>query len=159
MEMEDPSLMTAVGAPWGLPIPPETSPIRQYLFIQMWVSFLAGNYAIGETDELAVRYIAANELFRSQAGRDYWKSVGRTQAEGYKGRRKRFFQILGEEYEKNLSTNVPISDPVKESELHMSAGAPSLARTDQTQRWGLVALAAAVGLLAGRCWHDKKLQR
>jgi Family of unknown function (DUF6082) len=159
MEMGDPSLMTAVGAPWGLPIPAEASRIRQYLYIQMWVSFLAGNYLIGETDELAVRYIAANELFRSQAGRDYWKSVGQTQAEGSKGRRKQFFQILGEEYEKTLSNDVPISDPVKASEPRLPSGAGSVVHGNQAQRWGSIAVAATVGLLAGRLWRDKKVQQ
>ena len=42
MEMADPSLMTAVGAPWGLSIPPDSLRIRQFLYIQMWISFLCG---------------------------------------------------------------------------------------------------------------------
>jgi uncharacterized protein DUF6082 len=76
MEMEDPALMTAVGAPWDLSIPAESEPIRQYLYIQMWVSFLAGNYVIGETSEPVVRYIAEHEIFRSNAGRMYWQAAG-----------------------------------------------------------------------------------
>jgi len=55
MEMDDPALMTAVGAPWGYPIPAESTAIRQHLYVQMWVTFLLGNYAIGETSEAQVR--------------------------------------------------------------------------------------------------------
>lgn len=47
MEMDEPSLMTAIGAPWGLPIPAESERIREHLYIHMWVSFWAGSYVVG----------------------------------------------------------------------------------------------------------------
>lgn len=42
MAMSDPSLMTASGAPWDLDIPSDSSSIRQFLYVQLWVSFLGG---------------------------------------------------------------------------------------------------------------------
>jgi hypothetical protein len=48
MEMDDPALMTAIGAPWGLPIPAESARIRDHLYIHMWANFWAGNYVVGE---------------------------------------------------------------------------------------------------------------
>ena len=39
MEMDDPALMTAIGAPWGLPIPAESARIRDHLYIHMWATF------------------------------------------------------------------------------------------------------------------------
>jgi hypothetical protein len=74
MQMEDPDLMTASGAPWGLAIPSESAPIREFLYIQIWISYLLGNYVIDEISEAALRYVIANELFRSRAGRDYWEA-------------------------------------------------------------------------------------
>ena len=71
--------MTAGGAPWDLDIPSDSSSIRQFLYVQIWISFLGGNYTIGELPESAVRHIAAHELFRSEAGRNYWAAVGRVQ--------------------------------------------------------------------------------
>lgn len=38
MQMRDPALMTASGAPWGLAILSESVPIRDFLYIQIWIS-------------------------------------------------------------------------------------------------------------------------
>ena len=61
--------MTAMGAPWGLNLPAGSGPIREYLYVQMWVSFWAGDYTIGEMSDSTVRGLGARELFRSKAGR------------------------------------------------------------------------------------------
>src|SRR5215813_13517069 len=37
MQMDDPTFMSATGAPWNLPIPAESTSIREYLYIHMWV--------------------------------------------------------------------------------------------------------------------------
>jgi hypothetical protein len=106
MELEDPSLMTAMGAPWGLPLEPDSGVIREFLFIQMWVSFLAGNYVIGESSTLNVRGFAADELFRSRSGRLYWELVGQGQLASSSGRRNRFFRLINEEYAKVIASGV-----------------------------------------------------
>lgn len=152
MEMEDPALMTAKGAPWGLAIPAESEPIRQYLYIQMWISFLAGNYVIGESPDPAVRYIAENELFRSRAGRSYWERVGHIQLANSKGRRRRFFRILDEEYKKVVTANVPIAEAVRMSTPPASTQASM--HEGQIRRLAVVAAtAAAIGLMGGRFWR------
>ena len=113
IEMDDPSLMTAGGAPWGLNIPYESSAIREHLYVQMWV-FLAGNYALGELSDGSARYLASHELFSSEAGRRYWAEVGKLQLAHSTGRRKRFFRILDIEYEGLISSGVPVRRPDKD---------------------------------------------
>jgi hypothetical protein len=75
MEMEDPALMTAMGAPWGLPIPAESAKIRAHLYIHMWTTFWAGNYVVGELTGPAARKLVRSELFNSTAGRKYWATI------------------------------------------------------------------------------------
>ena len=113
MELNDPSLMTAVGAPWGLNLPAESGPIREYLYVQMWVSFWAGNYTIGEMSDSTVRQLGARELFRSKAGRSYWAMIGEVQVANSSGRRNRFFRLRG--VQKVISDGLPIVEPVKAS--------------------------------------------
>lgn len=150
MTMDNPELMTALGAPWGFPIPPESGPIRDHLYIQMWVSFLAGNFAIGELTEPAARYSAKRELFGSKAGRDYWAAVGRLQLEGTKGRRHKFFQILDEEYEKAISMDTPVAKPIKVSPKTSNN---SCEARRYAQRLGLITSAAVIGALVHRMWR------
>jgi Family of unknown function (DUF6082) len=154
IELEDPVLMTAGGAPWGLPISSDFTSIRQFLFVQMWISFLAGNYAIGESSEAGVRHIAANELFRSKAGRSYWEAVGQSQLDISRGRSKHFFQILDEEYKKVLSGKVPLADPIRTSDPSEGSITSSNVRNkEQALRLGLIVAAATTGVLAERFWH------
>jgi Family of unknown function (DUF6082) len=75
MEMEDPALMTAMGAPWGLPIPAESAKIREHLYIHMWTTFWAGNYVVGELTGPAARKLVRGELLNSNAGRRYWATI------------------------------------------------------------------------------------
>jgi Family of unknown function (DUF6082) len=147
MELDDPSLMNAFGAPYGLSIPNDF--IRQFLFIQMWVSYLSGNYAIGESSEANIRQFAANELFRSTAGRSYWKAAGQLQLGLSKGRRNRFFRLLDDEYEKALSRNVPIASPVMTNNSSTTSSITVNASREQARQLGLIAAAAAIGAFAG----------
>jgi hypothetical protein len=114
MEMDDPGLMTAMGAPRGLPIPANAAAIRGFLYVRMWTTFLAGSFAIGEIAESDARYLAAHEIFGSQAGRDFYAAIGKAHVEHSTGRRQRFYEILNEEYSKVVSENIPVAEPVKE---------------------------------------------
>jgi hypothetical protein len=148
MAMDDPSLMTAGGAPWDLDIPSDSASIREFLYIQMWVSFLAGNYTIGELPESSVRHLAAHELFRSRAGRNYWRAVRQSQIENSIGRRKHFFRTLDDEYKKTISSGVPVASPVRISKH------PDNSKT--IQHVCMIAGAAIIGTLAGRLWRHGK---
>lgn len=156
MVMDDPSLMTAAGAPWGLNIPPESGAIREHLYIQMWVSFLAGNYTIGELSDETARDLAARELFSSEAGRRYWAEVGKLQIEHSSGRRNRFFRILDDEYKGLISSGVPVRGLVKITETSPSTQAPWLAYIRPIQEPSIVIAAAVIGALAGRFWPRRK---
>ena len=149
MAMGDPSLMTAGGAPWDLDISPDSSSIRQFLYVQLWVSFLGGNFTIGELPEPAVRHIAGHELFRSEAGRNYWAAVGQVQTANSSGRRKRFFHILDDEYRKAISSGISTATPINAGD---SRGRPLDSATVQTRRTRqlcTLVVATAIGALAG----------
>lgn len=155
MEMGDPKLMTAMGAPWGLPIPADAAAIRGFLYIRMWTTFLAGNLTIGEIAESEVRYLAAHEIFGSQAGRDFWAAVGRTTVERSAGRRHKFYQILDDEYGKIISEGVPVAEPIREvspaeSGLPRDVYDSKFIRHDQIKQLGIIAVAATAGVLAER---------
>jgi hypothetical protein len=156
LELNDPSLMTAGGAPWDLDIPPESTAIRAFLYVRMWVAFLGGNYTIGELSETDVRHIAAHELFRSEAGRNYWAAIGHLQFKNSRGRRKRFFGILEEEYRKVIDSGVPVATPVKVTDTSRRSQTPSEVRWRAVRRLCGLTLAATVGVVAGKVWTDKK---
>jgi uncharacterized membrane protein len=153
LAMGDPALMTAAGAPWDLDIPADSSSIRQFLYVQVWVSFLSGNYMIGELPESSVRHLAAHEIFRSQAGRNYWKAVGQVQISNSKGPRKRFFRILDDEYNKAISSGVPVARSIKVTE-------PSTGRAKSRAQAGRqlskFVAATIIGIIAGRLWQHRK---
>ena len=158
MQLDDPTLMTAMGAPWGLDIPSESTPIREHLYVQMWVSFLAGNYTIGEISESAVRGLAERELFHSSAGRKYWATAGQLQIANSSGRRKHFFRFLDEEYKKAISTGAPIAGPVKISDAPAKDQTSSVIDTKPVQQLCIVAIAAITGTIAGQLWRRRKVQ-
>lgn len=113
MEMEDPTLMTAMGAPWGLPIPAESTRLREHLYIHMWTSFWAGNYAVGEVTAAAVRKMVRGELFNSTAGRAYWAAVRENVLATNEGKYRGFARIVDKEYQKVIADNIPAAEPVK----------------------------------------------
>ena len=149
MELDDPGLMSAMGAPWGLEIPADSTTIREYLYVQMWVSFWAGNYVIGELPDMMIRHLAANELFRSSMGRIYWEAVGRLQLSHSGGRRHRYFRILDEEYRRVKSENIPVVERV------MSGGSEAVnhvvprIKNYSSSRYLLLVGATATGIMIG----------
>jgi hypothetical protein len=153
MELEDVSLMNAFGAPYGLPISADFTSIRQFLFVHMWVSYLAGNYAIGESSKSAIRTFAANELFRSKAGRGYWDAVGEVQLRDSIGRRNHFFRVLDDEYKKAISNNVPVNDPVTTGNLSIAPSGPLDIRKRRAQLISIVVASTVIGAFAQRFWH------
>jgi hypothetical protein len=147
MEMDDPTLMTAIGAPWGLPIPAESARIRDYLYIHMWATFWAGNYVVGELNTAAVRGVARAELLSSEAGRTYWAAVRERVLTTNEGRYLRFARIVDEEYQRMIASNVPVNDPIR------IINYPSDSATHWKRRlrhFALVCAAAMIGILAGR---------
>jgi hypothetical protein len=158
MAMADPSLMTAGGAPWDLDISADSSSLRQFLYVQIWVSFLGGNYTIGELPESAVRHIAEHELFRSQAGRNYWAAVGQVQIAHSAGRRNKFFLILNDEYNRVMSSGIPPAKPIQENDVAREAWAQSTLRRASMQQLYKLTAAVLIGVLAGRLWRHKGSQ-
>src|ERR1700761_5548771 len=113
MEMDDPALMTAMGAPWGLPIPAESARIREHLYIHMWATFWAGSYVVGELSTPAARKMARAELLSSKAGREYWAAIRENVLSTNEGKYRRFSQIVDREYHKVIAEDVPTNKPVK----------------------------------------------
>ncbi len=113
MQMEDPALMNVTGAPWNLPISPDSSSIREHLYMHMWVGFWAGNYVMGEMSSEAVRVTARNELLNSQAGRAYWAAVGQRLLDTSTGKYNRFTRIFDEEYQNIMAKKIPVATPVE----------------------------------------------
>ena len=147
MEMEDPTLMTAIGAPWGLPIPAESEKIREHLYVHMWASFWAGNYVVGEMTNLAVRKIASGELLNSKAGRAYWAAVRDNLLSTNQGRYRRFARIVDEEYQKILMSNAPTNESVRITE--QLDNFPS-SRQRKLRQLALIGATLMAGVLAGR---------
>ena len=147
MEMDDPALMTAIGAPWGLPIPAESAIIRDHLYIHMWANFWAGNYVVGELNAAAVRWVARAELFSSKAGRTYWAAVRERILNTSEGKYLRFARIVDEEYQKVIASNVPVADPVR---ITNYANDSTTHRKSELRHFALVSAALITGALAGR---------
>lgn len=148
MEMEDPNLMTAAGAPWGLPIPAESQQIREHLYLHMWTLFWSGSYAVGEMTDAATRMMVANELFNSAAGRRYWANVRDNILNTTAGRYRRFALIVDGEYQKIIARNTPVADPIRVSGEPAEPAPPD----PPENHWclTLTGAALAIGLLAGR---------
>jgi hypothetical protein len=113
MEMEDPTLMTAIGAPWGLRIPADSVRIREHLYIHMWTSFWAGNFVVGEMTASTVKKMARSELLNSSAGRRYWSNVRDNVLSTNEGKYRQFALIVDREYKNVISNNIPVANPVK----------------------------------------------
>lgn len=159
LELADPSLMTAMGAPWDVDIPSDSKSIREFLYVQLWVSFWGGNYAIGDLSESAVRHFAAHELFRGKAGRVYWAAVGSLQMMNSTGRLNKFFGILDDEYKKVLSSGVPPARPVEVDNRLTKPSLTSAICTKPVQQACIAAIAAFAGAAASRVWRDKRNER
>jgi Family of unknown function (DUF6082) len=147
MEMEDPALMSAVGAPWGLPIPPESAKIREHLYIHMWTSFWAGNYVVGEMTDPAVRKMARGELLNSIAGRTYWANIRDNVLSTNEGKYRHFALIVDEEYRKVMADNIPVAPPI---EVTGHSAHSSVQRETGREPLIIVVAALMTGVLAGQ---------
>jgi Family of unknown function (DUF6082) len=156
LELEDPSLMEALGAPWGLDIPSDNVSLREFLYVQMWVSFIAGRYVAGDTPESTVRQWAAFELFRGRAGRTYWEAAGPRQIMNSKGRSNSFFRLLDDEYKRALSSGVPVVGSTKIDTAPSAPRGTAEVHTKSLERIFIAVTAAIIGILAGRLWRRKK---
>jgi hypothetical protein len=155
LELEDPSLMAAMGAPWGNEMPSDRKSLREFLYVQMWVSFLSGNYATGELSASTVRQFAALELFRGKAGRIYWAAVGKRQLANSKGHYNEFFRLLDAEYKSVISSGVPEAGPIDDDTVAASPGFISKMYTDYFGQVAGVVLTVIIGVLAKRLWRCK----
>lgn len=158
IELADSSLMTAMGAPWDVDIPSDAKSIREFLYVQLWVSFWGGNYATGDLSEAAVRHFAAHELFRGRTGRVYWSAVGRLQMMNSKGRLNKFFRLLDDEYKNMISSGVSPADPIEEVDAPARSSISSPPYAKVLQQVCVVATAAFIGALASRLWWCKRAQ-
>jgi hypothetical protein len=147
MEMEDPTLMTAIGAPWGLPIAPESARIREYLYVHMWTSFWAGNFVVGEISTAAARKMARAELLSSTAGRAYWSAVRENVLSTNEGKYQRFARIVDEEYWEIIRNGIPVNDPVKVT--HQVSGHDN-GRKNMLRQVMLAGAMLVTGVVAGR---------
>jgi len=147
MAMEDPALMTAMGAPWDLPIPADSQVIREYLYVHMWATFWAGNYVVGELTAQAVRKLARSELFNSNAGRRYWAAIRLNVLSTNEGKYRRFAQIVDEEYQKVMASNTPVAAPVR---ITVPPAEAPLLNKRVIQLAILIGAVAATGALGGR---------
>lgn len=147
MQMDDPTLMTAMGAPWGLPIPAESAKIREHLYIHMWTAFWAGNYVVGEMTAPTVRKVVRGELFNSKAGRTYWAAIRDNVLSTNEGKYRHFALIVDDEYHKVLASNAPVADPVRAT-THTANSA--IRRKRDLQRSALVGAALVTSVLAWR---------
>jgi Family of unknown function (DUF6082) len=147
MEMEDPALMTAIGAPWGLPIPAESAEIRAHLYIHLWATFWAGNYVVGEMAEPAVRKLVRSELFNSNEGRRYWATIRDNVLSTNEGKYRHFALIVDDEYQKVLMNKVPVAEPIK---VTAHAGNLPPYPKKELPRFVLLGAVLVTGILAGR---------
>jgi hypothetical protein len=147
MEMDDPALMTAMGAPWGLPIPAESAEIRAYLYIHMWTTFWAGNYVVGELTGQAARKLVKNELFNSIAGRKYWTTIRENVLSTNEGKYRHFALIVDEEYWKVVASDAPVAQPVRATGYRDD---PEPGRKREYLRLALLGATLIIGILTGR---------
>jgi hypothetical protein len=147
MEMDDPALMTAIGAPWGLPIPAESAKIRAHLYVHMWTTFWAGNYVVGEMTGPAVRKLVRSELFNSGAGREYWATIRENVLSTDEGKYRRFALIVDQEYWNVLASNVPVAEPIKVTGYMDN---PASFQKKECPRFVLLGATLITGVLAGR---------
>lgn len=155
LELEDPSLMAAMGAPWGVDIPSDSASLREFLYVQMWVSYWAGSYVTGEMPASVLRNLASDELFRGRAGRAYWAAVGQRQVINSKGRRNNFFRLLDDEYEKVISSGVPVAGPIRGDNGSSPSIKVSTINAKPLERAHVVAILALIGILVGWLFRCK----
>lgn len=146
-------MLLATGAPWDLPLPDEPEPLRQYLYVQIWVSQLARQYTIGGTSEIVIRSIAEHELFRGAAGRNYWEITGRRQLSATQGRQRKFFEIIDEEYRKAVS-RWAVATPPRPVVLAENNHVPDSAGAGLTGQVLTTVAALGAGIAAGWIWRS-----
>jgi len=151
MELEDPDLMWASGAPWGMAIPADHRVLRRHLFAHMWLSFWEDQFLLNEMSAKSVR-LAVRELFNGNPAREYWESAGDGRLSSNEGRILQFLRIVDEEYRSAIKTPPAVTPEEvtrsRKEEPRLIArrnhlGAPISAFVP-------CAVAAALGLLLGR---------
>ena len=63
MEMDDRSLMAAVGAPWDTPSLADANKIREHLYIHMWVNYWRQLYILRQMNDDLVRSVSGGKFF------------------------------------------------------------------------------------------------
>lgn len=97
MAMEDPDLDEC----WGpVPAPDDQKSRKQQLYTNMIIAAWEMSYETGATPEQRVRY-NANEMFRGEVGRTFWRNSRESRLSTSANRReRRFHQVLDEEYQR-----------------------------------------------------------
>jgi hypothetical protein len=141
--IDNPSFISS----WGY-IPPEGSSledVRMAGYTNMIVSFWGTGYTTGWLDEGEVRR-SFKDMFRGEAGREYWEASRSAWHENADRRKRRFARIAEAEYRKAIVAGpalVASSAWRLPEEIELSEAEPSLVSRDK----GLV-VAFAVGFLA-----------
>lgn len=157
LELDDPSLIAATGAPWGRNIPSDVASLREFLYVQMWVSFWASIYATGGMRASVVRSLASDEIFKGEAARTYWSAVGQQQLATSKGRYNQFFRLLDEEYNKAISSGIHVAGPVMVASASvLSNEITSRKVSDLLKKLSVVLVGAILGVLADRHLRQKR---
>jgi hypothetical protein len=155
MAMDDPFYLRV----WGPFAPPDTDRYREHMYANLIVSHWQMDWEVGTLDEEHLREVAAIFL-QGEIGNRFWHDVRemRMKAEGSQRRRRRFLQIIDQEYRQAVIVPFDESGSVGAS----GVDAPSEpTRADRSTRWkviGTLALGAVVGTEVG-AWMLRRRRR
>jgi hypothetical protein len=149
MEMESPFYMDVLGIPWGQTVGlPDYDSLRRNHLVHMWVSYWEGRYELREMSDSMIRYMAASELFVSDAARQYWSLTRKVKLENYKGRRRRFSVIMDEEYSKAIASGTPAATINRSNPSNVTTAVSR--QMSSTESKILICFATGAAILAGR---------
>lgn len=148
LELDDPDLMWASGAPWAMMIPLDYKSLRQHVFVHMWLSFWEDQFLLNEMSASAAR-LAARELFHGAPAREYWRQARDSRLSSSQGRRLRFLRLMDEEYENALSAPPAVPPTNADNATDNSGACISFGRPGVAVA-AVACFAATAGLLVGR---------
>jgi uncharacterized membrane protein len=111
MAMNDPDLDEC----WGpIPKPDDPKTRKQQLYTNMIIAAWEMSFEMRATPERRLRY-NANEMFRGQVGREFWRNARESRMSTSASRReRRFHEILDEEYQKIVNSSEADADAHRE---------------------------------------------
>jgi hypothetical protein len=114
---------------------------RQHGYINLIISFWQNDYVLGGLPDHKLRALAS-DLFRGEAGRDFWADTRHLRLQSSAGRRdKRFCQIIEEEYTQSITAGPPA--------IRAEEPAPELVADQRANPVIKDGLTLALGILGG----------